>query len=234
LLLVAHGSTGAEAQDVPQVRAVRDRAVFAEVAAAFLKGKPSLSNALAGLRSRTVCVVPLLMSDGTIAAAMRTSLAAAATRGRELVLARPIGLSPRLHEIMAAQAQSVCRSHSLKGETTHILLVAHGAKSDGGSRQATLAHAARLRETQRFAGVAAAFLEEPPLVPDALAVLSGDVVAVGLFAGGTHAECDVPALIEAARPHRAGKLIYAGAVGADPGIAGIIVDEASHALSARG
>lgn len=185
------------------------------------------------IRSLTICAVPLLMSDGVIAQRLRHALSGVAA-GRHVIFTRPIGLCAKLSAIIARQVTATCQSHGLTPAATNILLVAHGAKADPASREAAHDHAARLSQGRHFAAIATSFLEEPPSVADALAALPGDVVVVGLFAGGgAHAERDLPAQVAAARSDHPGTLIYAGAIGDDLGIADLIIGEANRAIAAE-
>lgn len=234
MLLIAHGSSRVSgAQQIGHVSRLAEKSIFTEVAAAFLKGEPSLAPTLAAFKSKRICAVPLLMSDGIIAATMRREIAA--VKGAcDVVEGRPIGLSPFLSRLIARRVMSICLAHDLPTKSVNVVLAGHGTRADPASRNAAHAHATRLSAGSQFAAIASAFLEEPPSLEAAFAALSGDVVVVGLFAGGgTHAERDLPAQIETARPRRGGALLYAGAIGDDPGVADLIIEEARLAIAAE-
>jgi sirohydrochlorin ferrochelatase len=112
-----------------------------------------------------------------------------------------------------------------------LLLVGHGYAKSAASRDAARFHTEPLAATGRFRWVDAAFLEEEPTIPDRLAARMGDVVAVGFFAApGGHAAEDVPEAL-AADPRRGERrVLYTGAIGADPAMAGLIGAAAASAL----
>lgn len=108
-------------------------------------------------------------------------------------------------------------------------LTAHGSPSDPASRQAAEALARRLARDGNWLAVQTAFLEEAPVLADAVAALRHPAVVLGLFAAdGGHAVLDVTeALTRAARPTR-----YTGALGADAGIPDVVLGILARELSA--
>jgi sirohydrochlorin ferrochelatase len=88
------------------------------------------------------------------------------------------------------------------------------------SAEATVLHARRFRALGLFLSIVAVYLEQPPMLSDVMGTIELPVAAVGLFAGpGRHASVDVDAAL-ATRP--AMRAAYVGAIGEDPGMAGVI------------
>lgn len=215
-----------------QAAALRRGGAFEEVACAFLSMPPAPAEALAALRGDPVCAVPLFMSDGYFVRAVGRALAADDGReGRRLRQARPIGLMPELTGVIERRALAACAEGGLEPGRCGLLVVAHGYTGSPASREATRFHTEPLAAAGRFRWVDAAFLEEEPTIPDRLAARGGDVVAVGLFAApGGHAAEDVPEVL-AADPRRGERrVLYTGAIGADPAMAEVIATAIAAAL----
>lgn len=236
LLLVAHGSArNPRANDAvrAQVERLRRRGLFADVGAAFLRDRPGPADALAALDGRAVYVVPMFMCDGRLARmAVPEALgtAHAARGGRPLIQCAPLGLAARLAAVIADRADAACWSVGLTARATHVILVGHGATADSASRRATLTQVGRVARLYRFATISFALLEEAPSLAEALAALPGDAVVVGLFVSeGCHADRDVPATLAALRAQRSSAVLYAGAIGAAPDVADVILEQVRQA-----
>ncbi len=123
-------------------------------------------------------------------------------------------------------AEAACRAEAIDPRAASLLLVAHGNANDAMASATALGLVRLLGRLGRFAAIGAAFLEEPPHVAAALGELGdGPVVALGLFAApAEHAMVDVPALIADAAGHHRGPVLDAGPVGAEPGMARLILD----------
>ena len=140
-------------------------------------------------------------------------------------LCRPVGTNPRLASLITRRAAAGCRTNGWEPHETAPLLVAHGtlrvllASSPTAQR-----HAAAIADTGTFSSATAAFLEEPPPVTETLAAMDArHVVCIGLFADhGAQGEGDVSRLLSASRPDG----FYAGPIGADPDVAGLIAEQA--------
>jgi sirohydrochlorin cobaltochelatase len=233
LLLVAHGAPRhAHADRALQAHAAALRALgcFAQVAVALLNGAPLPAEALASLRPQVVHVVPFFMEQGWF---VREAIprALAHRQGHVLRFHKPVGLHPALPERAAARVRAACGAAAAG---TSVLLVGHGSARSPGRPMALHRHAAAIAAAGDFAAVRAAFLEEPPLVADALHDWRDCPIAVvGFFAGdGGHVRDDLPALLSAARTQRggnAGPLLDVGTIGDDPAMPGIILDLVAEA-----
>jgi sirohydrochlorin cobaltochelatase len=228
LVLITHGIEGRPGSAAVHAAVIGARGRYGQVRVGCLKGRPGLAEALDGAR-HPVCIVPLLMAEGFIHDLMRRQLAE--LPGSDAWrLAAPVGCHPGLTEAILVKATSACRRQDWAASRTSLLLIGHGTPRHHGSAAATRDQALRLGGTG-FAAVAAAFLEEPPLPAQAVAALPGEhVVAVGLFLdNGPHGDEDVrAALAPVGRP-----LAYTGAIGADPSLVPLILDQAAAAALSR-
>jgi sirohydrochlorin ferrochelatase len=237
LLLVAHGSTHvADAGRLVQAHAdtLRARRRFAAVSAGLLNGTPSAVAALGMLAPRVVHVVPFFMEQGWfVREAIPRALGDAC--GHLLRFHDPVGMHAGLAKLAAARVLRACGADAGRFA---VLLVGHGSARAPGRPMALHRHVAALSATGLFADVGAAFLEEPPLVADALrAWRDRPVAVVGWFAGeGHHVRNDLPAALAA--EHAAGgdagvPLLDLGIIADDPAMPTIILDTIAGS-SARG
>ncbi len=233
LLLVAHGATRfADAGRLLHAHAevVRAKGCFAEVAVGLLNGTPSAADALAGLTSRVVHVVPFFMEQGWF---VREAIPRALGdgQGHDLHYHDPVGVHPVMANLADARVR---RAYDTDATRFSVLLVGHGSARSPGRPMALHRHVAALAKTGHFAQVRAAFLEEPPLLADALREWQAlPVAVVGFFAGeGGHVREDLPALVAAARAERGdagAPLLDLGVIADDPAMPCIILDSVSRA-----
>lgn len=235
LLLAAHAASRDDGAAEPVLRhaaSLRRRHLFAEVGVGFIAGRPGLEQALAAVTAETVYVVPCFMADGhytrTVIPGMLDLAGPQAAPGRIRYCA-PLGTSPRVAELVRRRVTAACRARNLRPTAVSVLLVGHGTPRNAQSSSTARGLAGTLGRGRVFAEVGTAFLDEPPSVSEALAALHGDaVVAVGLFAAeGAHGAEDVRTLLAAAggAVGRASEMLhYAGALGAGPGVIGLILE----------
>jgi sirohydrochlorin cobaltochelatase len=237
LLLVAHGATrvadaGRLLHDHAQVLRAQRR--FAEVAVGLLNGKPPAVEALAALAAHVVHVVPFFMEQGWfVREAIPRTLGEG--HGHELRYHQPVGAHPDMAQLAAARAQRVLGPAAARFA---VLLVGHGSARSPRRPMALHRHVEALSAARRFAQVRAAFLEEPPLVADALGEWRALPVAVlGWFAGeGGHVREDLPALLSverAARGDAGARLLDLGVIADDPAMPCIILDQVAGGATAR-
>lgn len=227
LLLIGHGAPRfADAGRIMELHAavLRGGGRFAEVATAWLSGRPSARDAVALLSAHTVHVVPFFMEDGWF---VREGVPAA-LRGvdRDVRFHPPVGV----HRNMAALA--IARVEQAGGASAglSVLLVGHGSARAPGRRMALHRHADWLAQSGRFARAGAAFLEEPPFVGDTLSSWRAEpVVVIGFFSGeGGHVRDDLGQLLRAERARRGATgapLIDLGLIVDDPAMPDIIVQQ---------
>lgn len=221
LILATHGVAGGPGVALEHARRIRGRGRWAQVRVGCLKASPSLAEAMADA-PEPVTVVPLLMSGGVIHQVLRRRLSEIAP-DRRWHLTSPVGDSPRLARLVRARSGAWCRWLGWSRSDTALLLIGHGTPQHA----ASASHAAAVAEALRgcgFAAVGHALLEEPPLPAEAIAMMPGShVVAVGLFLdNGPHGDTDVrQALAGMARD-----VAYAGAIGAERALVGLILAQA--------
>lgn len=232
LVLVAHGSVRDDARE-PVLRhaaAIDRRGLFAETAVGFTGRNPDLVQALDGISADSVYVVPCFLAHGHFTQTVIPAILAEAAEksDRRIHCCAPIGTSTRLAELVRRRVASMCRRHGLHMASVKVLLIGHGTMRHAESSGVTRDLVASLTSRRWFRAVGPAFLEEAPSIAGSVAALElaggGAVVAVGLFAAdGQHGAEDVPGLLDRARaPGRT--LYYAGAIGAGPGMPGLILE----------
>ena len=235
LVICAHGASGGSETARAQARAIAARMIdeggrFATTAACCVHGAPGLAETLAALDAPRVILVPLLMADGHTARALRWALDAIGDP--RLLLAPPLGLSPRLPPLIESLAREGRRARGWAARETALVLVGHGSRRVTGSGIAARGLAGALAARGAFAPVAAAFLQGPPGIETVLSGLAAPrALVVGLFADrGAHGARDIPERLAGFGERAA----YLGPVGAVPEIAEIIAAEATAALKKAG
>jgi sirohydrochlorin ferrochelatase len=227
LILCSHGVDGAPGAATAHAAHLRERALFAEVAAACLSGTPEIGAAIDAATAARVVVVPFLMAAGR---AFRTKLPAriAHVRHPERVsLALPVGTHPALAELVESKAIALASARGWAPADVLLVIAAHGTARDPESGVAARAQAAQIARNRRFATVEAAYLDETPSIGGLLAGrATRHAIGVGLFAdAGPHGGGDAEA------PFRNDPdAAYAGPIGPDPALAGIVLRRAEEAI----
>lgn len=257
LLILAHGSSVNCYSSQPTrelaVR-LRDSGLFGEVACGFWKEKPGLREALDSLTKPEVFIVPNFTVEGYFVRNVipkELSLTGPVTvreNGQILRLCLPVGGHPRMTEVLLHRAREV--APDVDFSQAALLVLGHGTPLDVRSSEAVEAQVAAVRTRGIFAEVHGAFMETPPKIEDWREITAcRDVIAVPFFiADGLHSDEDIPGLLGIAGEGTAAdrecrnpylidgrRLYYSRAVGTDPGMAQVILDQV-HAweLCARG
>ncbi len=234
LLLVGHGSTRAAADNETLLRhaeRLAERSLFQSVDVGLLYGEPSAEALAARLPRAELFVVPFFMADGyypqrVIPALFNDDRAATGETERPIFCA-PVGLHPGLAGIIIDRALEAMEVRRLAPKHATLLVIGHGSENSPASWHATETQARRVRKRGLFRRVTTAYLEQTPEIAGVLNGLKGPVVVAGLFAGeGAHAGRDVPALLNG---YRAGSIDYLGAIGCDPEIADLVLDQVADA-----
>lgn len=250
LVIAGHGSTRNPDSCVPTLahaESLRQRGIFAEVAACFWKQKPSFREALRMVASREIYVVPNFISEGyftrtVIPREMGLTGRVTVRDGRQIKYCEPAGKHPRMAELLMGEARSVAPD-VLPAETS-LLIVGHGTGLEANSAEAAKFQAGVISKTGVYAEVMAAYMEEPPFIAewDRLATQPNVVVVPFFISDGLHSHQDIPVLLgirsdegEPAsksnvfrqNPHelRGRRLYYGAAIGTEPGFADIILDQ---------
>jgi sirohydrochlorin cobaltochelatase len=230
LVLCAHGIRGGVGVAAEHAGRIAARRLFAEVHACALKGAPGLNEVVAAVQAPELVFAPLLMAEGYTLQAMLAKLERALDRPRRVTVCRPIGVDPRLADMIATKARALCAKNAWRPAETALLIVGHGTERHPDSGATTHRHAGQIAARGIFAEVATGFLDERPRVPEALDALGAPhCVVVGLFVdAGEHGEEDIPALVAPAGE----RAVYAGPIGPDPLITELILNQAQAALGA--
>ena len=254
LLLCAHGRSGGGAGGAPaagfvrppssedrratirapetHAAALRKRRLFTRVETCVLRGSPPLADALAGIEAERIVLVPLLMADGyTYRTALPEALAKAGDLARRVTVCRPVGLSPALAPLAAAEAARICAERGWEPEEAAVLVAGHGTERDEHSAASAALLARWLAALRRFASAGAAFLDQSPFVADRLRALRpGPCAVLGFFIDeGAHSARDLPRLIAAEHPGAA----YSGALGTNPAFVEVILATVDEAVRER-
>ncbi len=168
---------------------------------AVLFGDPSLDIALEGAVPVHTVIYPLFMSDGYY---VRQALPAVLDRepGRCLGksqwrILRPLGLDLGLPGLISSAAKALLLNAGWQAEDSTLLLIGHGSAISDRPRQAIAKLVDRLRLSERFAAIRAAYVEESPTLDEIEACLPDKTVVIGLFTGsGQHSSVDVALRIE--------------------------------------
>jgi sirohydrochlorin cobaltochelatase len=241
LLLVGHGSTNVLQAARPlqaHAEVIRASGQFAEVAVGMLLGEPNVTTAFNALTAPLVHVVPFFLEDGYFTRlAIPELLLPLASGTRVIQFCPPIGAHDGIVPLIENRLLRHCDSFGTDPRSLSVLLAGHGSGQNPGRARLSLRHAAGLEANGRFGWVRAAYLEEAPLVPDALRGARGHTVAVVgyLVNEGMHSTKDLPDLISAeaaARGTRWPPVHYLGSIGEDDAMPRLIMDQVTAAPSA--
>lgn len=250
LVLIGHGSTlnpDSSAPTLEHARTIREKGLFAEVVCGFWKEQPSVAEILTGVESRDIYVVPNFISEGyftksVIPRELGIEGAFTAQADRTIRYCDPVGSHPRMTEVILHRARET--APGVDPAQTTLMIVGHGTSLNDNSAKAAKDQVAKIAAMGLYAQVEAAYMEEPPLVSDWDKIASAEnVVIVPFFiSDGLHSYQDIPVLLgiesepglaasqqEVFRRnpyHLRGKqLFYASAIGTEPLMAEVIVDQ---------
>lgn len=206
LVLAAHGSP-VEHQVNRDITAIADRirqqGKWREVITAFHHGTPNFLDSLLELSSASVVVVPLLTSKGYFYERVKQTFesAAQARSDLHLVVAAPVGTHDRVAKVISTRVQSLIQRFLWSLSDVGVLIVGHGTRRHGNSRNATVELTRQLddlwRKTQKGSAAkpVAAFLDDDPDIESAVGMIEQDrlVLLPFLISNGPHARTDIPA-----------------------------------------
>jgi hydroxymethylbilane synthase len=234
LLLAAHGAGDA----APINRLVR--VLAARLAAGsdldarvgFKLGTPDFALAASRLPSdRPSVVVPLMTSDGYfVRSVLPGIIERAAPSPRLVTIAPPLGLDPRVHDLLLRRAAG---HPAVSGVSPPpLLVVGHGTSRSLASATSTYELVASLRDRFPRLRVRAAFLDQAPSLEDAGTDLDAQhlLVLPFLLGGGPHVLSDIPERLTTARTTRVDVL---DPLAASPALAEIVRSIARATLTPR-
>jgi sirohydrochlorin cobaltochelatase len=248
LLIVGHGSTvnpDSSAPSLSHAAEIQRRNLFVDVACAFWKEEPSLRDAVFLFEDpaiREVFVVPNFISEGYFTETViprELELGGRLTTrasGQVWKYCEPVGNHPLMTELLLQRAREI--APDIQESQTSLLIVAHGTDLNDKSAVAAKREVEKIRALNRYAAVLNVYMEEEPFVSHWARLTSTEnVVVVPFFiSDGLHSYEDIPALLgiagvsqksSATNPHRlhARSLYYAGAIGTEPRVADIILEQ---------
>lgn len=202
LLLAGHGS-----HISPQtaglvwsyVDRLRETGAADEITACFWKEPPSFRQALDMVCSDTVIVVPVLAANGyfartVIPAEMGLDGPLTTRDGRHIHYTRPLGLHPRLGDVLYARVKAAMHEYGLDPGELAVAVIGHGTRREPRSREAARQQSRSL--AARLPGIAVldAFLDDEPSIASIYERTDRPaILAIPWFlAPGSHVSSDVP------------------------------------------
>lgn len=198
LVLAGHGSTqNADSSKYTRETAhrIRQKGIFGEVRSAFWKEQPSYQDALQGLKSKKVVVVPWFLANGYFTTQV-LAREFADVSGIKCRVTEPMGMRPEILGHLQKRAQRLLAKKKWEAAQVSLLVASHGTPLHRGSRGAAVGLAEQLaKDGYRIAQ--AVFLEEEPKIENWRKLIpEGPVVVLPHFlAGGLHGSEDVPELL---------------------------------------
>jgi sirohydrochlorin cobaltochelatase len=259
LVIVGHGSTLNPDSSAPtheHADAIRARGIFGEVAACFWKEEPSMREVLRMVESRDVYVVPDFISEGYFTRTViprELGLDGPRTErdGRTIKYCEPVGSHPRMTDVLLKRARET--APDVPTAEASLVIVGHGTALNDNSAVAAKEQVARIAALECYGEVLAAYMEEPPLIADwdRITRCPNVVVLPFFIADGLHSYQDIPVLLgieEEGAPAasqrevfrrnpydvRGRRLYYASAIGTEPLLADVILDQVAAFDAAAG
>lgn len=250
LVIVGHGSTLNPDSSAPMhdhADLIRERGIFGEVAVCFWKEEPSMREVFRMVESDDVYVVPDFISEGYFTRTViprELDLDGAITlRGRRTIkYCDPVGNHPHMTDVILRRARET--APDAPPRETSLVIVGHGTALNDNSAIAAKEQVRRIGAMGIYGEVAAAYMEEPPLIAewDRVTRCENVVVVPFFIADGLHSYQDIPVLlgieeeglpaasqreIFRRNPHlaRGRRLYYASAIGTEPSLADVILDQ---------
>lgn len=194
-----------------------------------------------------VYVVPNFISEGyftqtVIPRELELNGPITETGSRLVKYCDPVGSHPHMTEVLLHRARETAPGIPLR--ETALFIVGHGTSLNDNSAKATKEQVARIAALEQYGEVMAAYMEEPPLISDwhKLTTLPHVVVVPFFIADGLHSYEDIPVLLgieeetgKAASQQEVFRnnpyqmhgrtLYYASAIGTEPLMADLILDQ---------
>jgi sirohydrochlorin cobaltochelatase len=260
LLLVGHGATTNPDSSTPTrklTELIGTMGIFDEVRCCFWKEKPHLHDALRGLKSSEIFIVPNFISEGHFTQTViprELALDGPITRrdGKVIHYCSPVGSHSAMTSVLLKRAAET--APGVQTKEASLLLVGHGTPLNQQSADAVKHQATLIAAHGIYAEVIPATMEPMENVPHisdwAPLTSQANVVIIPFFiSDGLHSYQDIPVLlgiredigpaasqseIFQSNPHHLhGKNLYYGsAVGTDPMMSDVILDQVEDALKA--
>lgn len=204
LIIAGHGSSKNPNQALParkHAEYIRDIAIFADVKTAFWKEETRLQDALNGVTTPEVVVVPNLACSGfinqvVIPREMGLDGPLTQKEDQRITITKPVGEHDKLAGLIAARIRTVMEERNLHPKDTTVFLVAHGNPNPDRpvSHDTTVMMAIRIYQDHQVHAILPAFLEEKPFLHGwAKRTNSPNILVVPfMIAAGVHGAQDIP------------------------------------------
>ncbi len=210
LLLVGHGSTKNRDSVLPveyQANRLRQTGLFGAVYEAFWKVEPKIENVLDRISLSPVYIVPFFLSEGYftqevlpqhLGLSHGRGVWRGVWRGKELLYCRPVGVHPKINEIVDQRIQDVLVSETCPDPAQTCLFIAgHGTNQNANSSLFIERQVERVAETGQFAQVKAIYLDQEPAIANWREWTNLKQIAVipYFLSDGLHVAEDIPELL---------------------------------------
>jgi len=250
LVIVGHGSTTNPDSSEPNHRladAIRERGIFDQVLCCFWKEEPSMREVMHSVSSPDVYILPNFISEGYFTQTViprELQLEGSLTQRNGMIIryCEPVGNHPSMTEVLLKRARETAPGVPTK--ETSLLIVGHGTNLNDNSAKAAKTQVRLLSELGLYAEVLPTYMEEAPLISDWAAMTTQEnVVVIPFFiSDGLHSYQDIPVLLGIreevgpaasqsevfqSNPHnlQGKELYYGSAIGTDPMMADVILDQ---------
>jgi sirohydrochlorin cobaltochelatase len=218
LLLAGHGSTQNGESSLPTRRHAEEiagRGLFKEVKACFWLEEPHFKEALSGIESNEVYLVPNFICEGFYTREIlprEFQLDGAMTKreGKTIYYCDPVGLHPIMTDILFGKACRALESLSARsfgfagddegekmGARTCLFIAGHGTPKNRNSTKEVYRQVELIRAMGFFGQVEALFMEESPFIKEWPQITTlPNVITVPFFiADGLHPAEDIPVML---------------------------------------
>lgn len=251
LILVGHGSTLNPDSSAPthlHADTIRAKGLFREVVCCFWKEEPSMREVYESVDSEVIYIVPNFISEGyfcqqVLPRELRLDGSVTHRDGKTIYYCDPVGIHPNMTRLLLQRADEVAAG--VPRDETSLIIVGHGTNLNDNSTKAIQDQVRFIREGgYGFAEVVDAYMEEAPLVSDWQTMTTAkNVVVVPFFiADGLHSFQDIPVLLGMEKepgkalsemdvfrnnpiPMHGRNLYYSSAIGTEPLMADVILDQ---------
>jgi len=246
LVLAGHGSTLNSESSTPtylHADEIRRRGVFAEVHECFWKEEPHFRDVLRQVDSKRIYVVPNFISEGYFTENViprELSLTGRITNNeeREIYYCDPVGVHSRMTEVLLGRAETVLEGATIDLAETCLFIAGHGTSQNQNSTKIIYHQVELIRARKLYGECQAFFMEQPPLMKDwpDLTAKKNVIVVPFFISDGLHSFEDIPVLLEISNDMKkegfrnpteikGRRLWYATALGSEPLIADVILDQ---------